>query len=232
MNLLFPFVFVPPRAPRSPAVPTFSTKEQFPLSLGHKRARVVQSRDQLCEHRDMVLHHLSLLGLQFNWEKSKLSRAEDLFSQYGVGIGQPDSATHRGACPVSVELPEFVQRQDSGPTETYSETPGAYGSHSNAAWVASYEAASALASRASPEMGVAERHAPGGHHPVLLPNLQPVVRPFVSTGGSPPRTSVQACCGIHGCLCHRLGGPHTTGMQCRVCGWDLNCISTSTASSC
>ncbi len=30
-------------------------------------------RDQLCEHRYMVLHHLSLLGLRVNWEKSKLS---------------------------------------------------------------------------------------------------------------------------------------------------------------
>ncbi len=39
-NLLFPFVFVPPLAPRSLAVPTFSIKEQFPISLGHKRARL------------------------------------------------------------------------------------------------------------------------------------------------------------------------------------------------
>ncbi|KAI2656006.1 Transposon Ty3-G Gag-Pol polyprotein [Labeo rohita] len=31
------------------------------------------SRDLLCEHRDLVLQHLSLLGLQVNWEKSKLS---------------------------------------------------------------------------------------------------------------------------------------------------------------
>ncbi len=40
-NLLFPFVFVPPLAPRSPqSVPTFSIKEQFPISLSHKRARL------------------------------------------------------------------------------------------------------------------------------------------------------------------------------------------------
>ncbi len=54
-------------------------------------------------------------------------------------------------------------------------------------------------------MGVAEWHTPGVHHPVLSPNLQPMVRPFVSMGRSPPRTSVQACCGFHGCLCHGLG---------------------------
>ncbi len=35
--------------------------------------RLAQSRALLCEHRDMVLSHLSWLGLQVNWEKSKLS---------------------------------------------------------------------------------------------------------------------------------------------------------------
>lgn len=34
---------------------------------------LAQSRDQLCKHRDVVLRHLSLLGLQVSWEKSKLS---------------------------------------------------------------------------------------------------------------------------------------------------------------
>ncbi len=34
---------------------------------------LAQSQDQLCEHRDMVLSHLSQLGLQVNWERSKLS---------------------------------------------------------------------------------------------------------------------------------------------------------------
>ncbi len=32
-----------------------------------------QSRSQLCKYRDLVLSHLSQLGLQVNWEKSKLS---------------------------------------------------------------------------------------------------------------------------------------------------------------
>ncbi len=34
---------------------------------------LAQSQDQLCEHRDWVLSHLSRLGLRVNWEKSKLS---------------------------------------------------------------------------------------------------------------------------------------------------------------
>ncbi|XDV35093.1 hypothetical protein PO909_005124 [Leuciscus waleckii] len=33
---------------------------------------IAHSRDLLCEHRDMVLRHLSRLGLQVNWDKSKL----------------------------------------------------------------------------------------------------------------------------------------------------------------
>ena len=37
---------------------------------------LAQSRDQLCEHRDLVLQHLSLLGLRVNREKSKLSRMQ------------------------------------------------------------------------------------------------------------------------------------------------------------
>ncbi|XDV29555.1 hypothetical protein PO909_032667 [Leuciscus waleckii] len=92
--------------------------------------------------------------------------------------------------------------------ETFSEAPGAYGirSHSNPARVASYETTSTLASRPGPEMGVAERHVLGFHYPTLSPNLQPVVGPFVSTGRCSPRTSVQSCCGLHGCLCHQLGG--------------------------
>ncbi len=37
------------------------------------RLILAQSQDQLCEHRDLVLSHLSQLGLRVNWEKSKLS---------------------------------------------------------------------------------------------------------------------------------------------------------------
>ncbi len=37
---------------------------------------LAQSRGQLCGHRDLVLRHLSQLGLRVNWEKSKLSPAQ------------------------------------------------------------------------------------------------------------------------------------------------------------
>ncbi len=133
--------------------------------------------------------------------------AEDLFSRYGVGFSRTVSTPHRGTCSVGVELPEYIQGQDSGPTETFSEAPGAYGScsGSNPARLASYETASALASWPSPEMGVATRHVPSGNHSGMPPNLQPV-KPLVSSGRSSPRAGVPACCSLHGCLCHRLGG--------------------------
>ncbi len=55
-------------------------------------------------------------------------------------------------------------------------------------------------------MGVATRHVPSGNHSGMPPNLQPVVRPLVSSGRSSPRAGVPACCSLHGSLCHRLGG--------------------------
>ncbi len=66
--------------------------------------------------------------------------AENLFSRCGVRLGEHDGTPHGGTCPSSAELPEFLQRQECGTTETLSEAPGAYGirSCSHAARIASY----------------------------------------------------------------------------------------------
>ncbi len=40
---------------------------------------LAQSCAQLCKHRDMVLSHLSRLGLWVNWEKSKLSPVQRIY---------------------------------------------------------------------------------------------------------------------------------------------------------
>ncbi len=105
--------------------------------------------------------------------------AENLFSQYGVRLGEYDGASHHRACPVRAELAEFIQRHDGGTTETFSEAPGAYGirSHSRAARVASYETTSALVTLPSPEMG-------------MSPLVEPLVRPCLSMGRGALRTSV------------------------------------------
>ncbi len=44
---------------------------------------MARAREQLCDHRDLVLRHLSQLGLRVNWEKSKLSPAQ-IISFLGV----------------------------------------------------------------------------------------------------------------------------------------------------
>ncbi len=105
-------------------------------------------------------------------------------------------------------MPGVSPAQEGGSTETFSEAPGAYGilSRYHAARIASYETASALASRPSPEMGMAPRHIPGLTHPVLPSQLQPMVGPCLSLGRSSPRASIQACYCFNRRLCHGLGG--------------------------
>ncbi len=141
-------------------------------------------------------------------KEQTLPYAEDLFSRHGVGLGQPHSTSLGGACSVNAEMPGVTSAQEGGSTETFSEAPGAYGilSRYHAARIASYETASALASRPSPEMGMAPRHIPGLTHPVLPSHLQPMVGPCFSSGRSSPRASIQACCCLNRCFCHGLGG--------------------------
>ncbi len=141
-------------------------------------------------------------------KEQTLPGAEDLFSRYGVRLGQSDSAPHAGTRSVGVELLEYIQEQDGGTTETVSEAPGAYGGcgGSHAAGAAPYETASTLAPWPSPEVGVAERHAEGPSHSSLPPNLHPVVRPFIPSGRSAPGTGLQARCGLHRRLRQGLGG--------------------------
>ncbi len=140
-------------------------------------------------------------------KEQTLPYAEDLFSRHGVGLGQPHSTSLTGACSVNAEMPGVSPEQEGSSTETFSEAPGAYGilRRYHAARIASYETASALASRPSPEMGMAPRHIPGLTHPVLPSHLQPLVVPCVSSGRSSPRASIQAHCCFNRRLCHGLG---------------------------
>ncbi len=57
-------------------------------------------------------------------KEQALPCAENLFSRCGVRLGEYDGPPHGRARPVSAELPEFLRRQDCGPTETVSEAPG------------------------------------------------------------------------------------------------------------
>ncbi len=151
-------------------------------------------------------------------KEQTLPCAEDLFSQHGVGLGQPHSTSLSGACSVDAELPGVFPAQEGGSTETFSEAPGAYGirSRCHAARIASYETASALASRPGPEMGMATRHVPGLSYPVLPSDLWPVVGSCFSSGRSSPRASIQECCCVNRCLCHGLGSHVQRACSCRA----------------
>ncbi len=166
---------------------------------------LAQSREQLCDHKDLVLRHLSQLGLRVNWEKSKLSPVQRI-SFLGVEL---DSVSMT-ACLTDERAQavlKFLQRQECGTAETVSEAPGAYGirSCSHAARVASYETTSALATLPSPEVGMASRYTSSKHHSAVSPLPQPLDGPCLSTGRGAPRTSVPACCCHNRCLKHGLG---------------------------
>ncbi len=143
-------------------------------------------------------------------KEQALPCAENLFSRCGVRLGEYDGMPYGGTCPSSAELPEFLQRQECGTTETVSEAPGAYGirSCSHAARIASYETTSALATLPGPEVGMAPQYAASSYLPAVSPLPQPLDRPCLSTGRGAPRTSVPAYCCHNRCLQH--GALHAT----------------------
>ncbi len=140
-------------------------------------------------------------------KEQALPCAENLFSRCGVRLCEYDGTPHGGTCPSSAELPEFLQRQECGTTETVSEAPGAYGicSCSHAARIASYETTSALATLPGPEVGMAPRYTASRYLPAVLPLPQPLDRPCLSMGRGALRTSVPAYCCHNRCLQHGLG---------------------------
>ncbi len=102
-------------------------------------AYLAQSREQLCDHRDLVLQHLSQLGLRVNWEKSKLSPVQRI-SFLGVeldSVSMTARLTDERAQAVLNCLSSFRGR-NVVPLKTVSEAPGAYGirSYSHATRVA------------------------------------------------------------------------------------------------
>ncbi len=113
-------------------------------------------------------------------KEQALPCAENLFSRCGVRLGEYDGTPHGGTCPSSAELPEFLQRQECGTTETVSEAPGAYGirSCSHAARIASYETTSALATLPGPEVGMAPRYTASRYLPAVSPQCRRSLSPW------------------------------------------------------
>ncbi len=148
---------------------------------------MARAREQLCDHGPGASAPQPVGALGQLGKEHALPCAENLFSWCGVRLGEYDGAPHGIACPISAELPEFLQRQDCGSAETVSEAPGAYGirSCSHAARIASYETTSALVALPSPEMGMASRCTSGEHHTGVPPLLQPLDGPCFLRAGVP-----------------------------------------------
>ncbi len=76
------------------------------------------------------------------------------------------------------------------------------------------------------------RYSPGSDYTGLPQNLQPVVRSLVPSGRSAPGAGIQACCGIHGCLGHRLGSHVQRACSVRGLDGSPTSVGISIASSC
>ncbi len=133
-------------------------------------------------------------------KEQALPCAENLFSQCGVRLGEYDGTPHGGTCPSSAELPEFLQRQECGTTETVSEAPGAYGirSCSQAARIAAVSYINQLGGIRSHRMSQLARHLLLSSHCTLFTSRgSSIVRPTRShdssyspeSGDSIPRRS-------------------------------------------
>ncbi len=136
-------------------------------------------------------HHIPVTsagwGFRSTGERANSPLRRGSLSRHGVGLGQPHSMSLKVARSVNAEMPGVFPAQEGGSTETFLEAPGAYGilNHGHVTRIASYETASALASRPGPEMGMAPQHVPGLSHPVLPPHLQPMVGPCFLRAGVP-----------------------------------------------
>ncbi|KAI2655731.1 hypothetical protein H4Q32_024335 [Labeo rohita] len=66
---------------------------------------LAHSRDIVCTHRDVVLNHLARLGLQVNWEKSKLSPAQSILPKTVHSREHADATFIEGNCQACEDMP-------------------------------------------------------------------------------------------------------------------------------
>ncbi len=134
-------------------------------------------------------------------KRATCANSEDLFSRHGVGFGQPDSTPHPGTCSVGAELPQDFIRQDGGPTDIFQRLLG------------HMAAAAAVVPLGLLHMRPLQHWLHGRvprwawqcvtHQVQITPACRRTFSPW--TDPSFPRAGIQECCGIHGCLGHRLG---------------------------
>ncbi len=159
---------------------------------------LAQSQDQLCEHRDWCSRTSASWAFGSTGKRANSCRCRgSLFSVWSLdSVNQTARLTQERAQSVLNCLNTFKNRT----RHHWNSFRGSWGiwrlRRRSRAGAAPYETASTLAPWPSPEVGVAERHAEGPSHS-SLPNLHPVVRPFIPSGRSAPGTGLQARCGLH-----------------------------------
>ncbi|KAL0160093.1 hypothetical protein M9458_043818, partial [Cirrhinus mrigala] len=101
---------------------------------------MAHSRDLLCQHRDLVLQHLSHLGLRVNWEKSKLSPVQSISF-----LGMELDSVNMTARLTNEHVQSMLNCLKLFRHKTAA--PGAYGSCNNTTQPASNETTTALATQ-------------------------------------------------------------------------------------
>ncbi|KAL0149234.1 hypothetical protein M9458_055468, partial [Cirrhinus mrigala] len=184
---------------------------------------IAHSRDVLCEHRDLVLRHLSHLGLQVNREKSKLSPVQRI-SFLGVeldSVNMTARLTNERAQSVLNCLNSF-RHKTAIPLKTFQRLLG----HMAAA--AAVTPLGLLHMR--PLQHWLHDRVPrwAWHRGTLRIGVSLQCRHLFSPWSrSPSGTSLQASCGLHGCLFHGLGccmqRASSLGTGPRL-QWHINCL--------
>ncbi len=159
------------------------------------------------------------------------ANAEDLFSRHGVRFGQPNSTPHPGTCSVSAELLQDLIRQDGGSTEN--SFRGSWGIWLQLRW--QFRSVCSIWDRFSTGSMAESRGGRGNaaltgfrlHRPAARPSGRGQI-PH-SFGQECPWAGIQACCGIHRCLDHRLGSHVQRARSIRVwtgpqLHWHINCL--------
>ncbi len=148
------------------------------------------------------------------------ANAEHLVSRHGIGFGQPDSTPQTGTCSVGAKLPQDFNRQDGGPTETFSEAPGAYED--------CFSTGSMAESRGGHGNAVLTRFR--FHRPATQPSARgQIPRSFGQEGPFSRYPGILRYSRMSRPL---AGEPRTTGTQCQGYGRVPNCVGISIASSC
>ncbi len=169
---------------------------------------LAQSREQLGDHRDLVLRHLSQLGLRVNWEKSKLSPVQRI-SFLGVeldSVSMTARLTEERAQAVLNCLSSFRGR-NVVPLKQFQRLLGHMASAAAVTPLGLLHMRPLqhwLHSRV-PRWAWRQRYTASRYLPAVSPLPQPLDRPCLSTGRGAPRTSVPAYCCHNRCLQHGLG---------------------------